>query len=73
MIFWLFHVHGQLLGPKKFSWATKIVILGSPAGNSSNNAKFDTGTVFFYDLLQYIKHLTWEEEFLFVIRQKNIH
>ena len=73
MIFSLFHVHGQLLGPKKFCWATEIVILGSPAGNSSNNAKFVTGTVFFDDLLQYIKHLTWEEEFLFVIRQKNIH
>jgi len=29
----------ELLGPKKFSWANKIVILGNQAGNCSKNAK----------------------------------
>lgn len=38
--FWIFHVQCQSLGLSNICWATKIVILESPAGNGNKKAKF---------------------------------
>jgi hypothetical protein len=45
--FWIFHVQCQSLGPSNICWATKIVILESPAGNGNKKVLYLDGKTIF--------------------------
>lgn len=59
----------QLQGTNIFCWATKIVILGSLAGNSSNNAKICLCKVFFFQIKVIAK---WKWKLFFFIIEFSI-